>query len=208
MGECRQPVGAAAWPRFAPGDGAPTSNYQVMSSHKTASAVLLVHERFGASSRSTNRRPPRASKGPRTAAATTNDSRDSRDRARPDLALVPGSARPVPGHAPCSRAPQEQTETSTRVHHHTWDRPAARPPSDDGLRTDCGNGYNGSHSSAWCVSCLTQLQRGGCFAFTPNTADVTSVRARFSASVVGARRRRVSTSHTQPLTVTSFGISG
>ncbi len=64
-------------------------------------------------------------------------------------------------------------------------------------------GVHASGRDSW-----TQLQRAGCLPLTPNAAEVTSVLDRFSASRVGALNRRVSTSQTQPLTTTSFGMRG
>lgn len=75
-----------------------------------------------------------------------------------------------------------------------------------GLGRSCGSSPMG-RTAGHCGR-VGYRQRGGWGLLTPNCAEVTSVRARFSASMVGARSRRVSTSQTQPLTVTSLGISG
>lgn len=53
-----------------------------------------------------------------------------------------------------------------------------------------------------------QLQRGGCFPFTPMEAVVGCVTARVGAFGSGARSRRNSVSQIQPLITTSLGISG
>ena len=55
---------------------------------------------------------------------------------------------------------------------------------------------------------MNYSHRAGCLPLTWNGAEVTSVLARFSGASVGALKRRVSTSHIQPLITVSLGMSG
>lgn len=127
-----------------------------------------------------------------------------------------------PGLGPWRRERRGAKERPFSPGLHTRGMGASRLPYACAFQIDAGTGRISNHIRASQAPLLIhrsgpvqqaapsrhQLQRLGCLPLTPNWADVTSVRARFSASFVGARSRRVSTSHIQPLTTTSLGIRG
>ena len=104
-------------------------------------------------------------------------------------------------------------------------RPPQRGQTGSGADMDCilsnvdrqskhSKSYTGmTHSSMQFLSRLNlsrqpYAQRGGCLPLTFIDAAVGCVTARFTADLCGARKRRNSVSHIQPLMVVSFGING